>query len=105
MKLVLPITLLLLTLLLLGAQLTLTTQDLQLTTELARSNQSYYLAEAAVAHAQARLHQDPSWRGTQASVPLGAGTYAFRIFEQGATIHIEATGEIGKIKTVLKRVF
>lgn len=105
MKLVLPITLLMLTLLLLGAQLTLTTQDIQITTELTRSNQSYYLAEAAFALAKDRLQQDPTWRGTQASVPLGAGTYAFRIYEQGAAVQIEATGEIGKIKTVLKRVF
>ncbi|TCP59645.1 hypothetical protein EV586_101877 [Tumebacillus sp. BK434] len=105
MRLLLPVSLLLLTLLLLGTQLALTTQDLHITAELTRSDQAYYLAEAALHLARSRLQQNPAWRGQQESVPLGEGSYSYRVYEQGTTVHIEATGQIGKIKTLLKKTF
>ncbi|ASS74968.1 hypothetical protein CIG75_08195 [Tumebacillus algifaecis] len=103
MKLFLPVTLLLVTILLLGTQLALTTQDFRMTTELYRSDQAYYLAEAALLVGQSHLQQDPSWRGERMQIRLGAGVCSYRIYEQAGVVQIEATGEIGKVKTVQKK--
>jgi hypothetical protein len=102
-KLFLPLALLLLTSLLLGATLTLTTKDFNLTTDLYRSDQAYYLAEAALARAKAQLAQDPAWRGEWTQIPLGPGTYSIRVTEQNGTVQIEAVGEVGKVKAVIKK--
>lgn len=97
MKLMLSLSVLLLTLLLLGVQLTLTSQDFQLITKLYRSDQAFYLAEAAVIEAQFQLSADPNWRGDRFDVELGSGTYSMRVFEQNGVVNIEAVGKIGKI--------
>jgi hypothetical protein len=98
MKSALVMALLVLSLLLFGTLLSLTSKDLRMTTELLTSEQAYYLAEAGLARAEQQTQLDPTWRGEWQQVALGAGHYSVRVYEQGGLLQIESMGVIGKVK-------
>ena len=96
MKLFLTFSLLTLALLLLGNLVALTAKDLHMTTDLYNTEQASYLAEAGLVLAEHKLASDPSWRGQWFHVPLGAGTYTVRIYDQSGVVKTESTGQVGQ---------
>ncbi|KEO82658.1 hypothetical protein [Tumebacillus flagellatus] len=105
MKIALPLAFLTLALLLLGALLQLTTQDLRMTEDLISAEQAQVLAESGVLHAEHRLAADPSWRGALPNIPCATGAYSVAVSDLGnGSLLIESTGWAGRSKKLSKKI-
>lgn len=96
MNLLLPVSLLTLSLLLFGSLLHLTQTDLQITLDAIRSEQAVLLADSGLAAARERHSRDPDWRGDSGPLPLGDGTYTYRITDVNGEVAFQSSGFIGE---------
>ncbi len=97
MKSFIALAFMLFSLLLYGTLVQVTSKDLRMTAELLAAEQAYYLVEAGLARAEQQITLDPMWRGEWNRVPLGAGSYSVRVYEQAGSVWFEAVGEVGKV--------
>ncbi|PWK06287.1 hypothetical protein [Tumebacillus permanentifrigoris] len=104
MKIVLPLALLTLASLLLGALLSLNTKDLQMTEAFIAAEQASALAEAGLRHAGQQLTMNPAWRGPLQNVPCGPGTYSVLVTDLGGgKLALNSTGTVGLAKIKLQK--
>lgn len=72
---------------------------------MARSEEAYYIAEAAYEHALFKLSQNTAWRGDITGQSFGGGQYSVNVSQPDTQddIIITAVGEIGEVKKVIVR--